>query len=178
MPKLYLFFYRSLKSHLPTQPKDRGSALVAINEWLAYFNVRWNNFRVAGGQEVVVKIQPVDFSSSGSFRELDVTTRKCRFHDELNVGEMFRYRTNAGCTFQCRLEFAIMTAGCLPWNYPMPPNLRSANNAYMCKSSLDSSHNFLAKFEAAMSVPKATEECQCDSDCEHVDYTLQVMEVF
>ncbi len=78
-------YFSSLKSQLPTQPADRASALVAINEWMSYFNVRWNHFEITGGKEILLTIKPVEHTGSDKFRALDIATRKCRYPDETQV---------------------------------------------------------------------------------------------
>ena len=75
--------YRSLKSLAVGLPKDKGAAKVAINEWLSYFNVRLNHIEITGGQDVIIKLEPVKHVASEIFRELSLDKRKCKFPDEV-----------------------------------------------------------------------------------------------
>ncbi len=48
---------RSLRNLVPTLPKKKGSARIAVNEWLSYYNVRINHLEVVAGTEAVIKIK-------------------------------------------------------------------------------------------------------------------------
>ncbi len=70
---------RTLRNKISTQPRARGSAVISINEWTAYFNVRLNNLEVLAGQDVVISLTPVVHATTPSFRKLPVPDRKCFF---------------------------------------------------------------------------------------------------
>ena len=70
---------RNLQPHLQNR---RGSALLAINEWLSYFNVRMKQIQVRAGTEVIIKVDPVHNVVSDAFRNLDREERGCLLHDE------------------------------------------------------------------------------------------------
>ena len=36
-------------------------------------------------------------------------------------GSMFRSYRQQGCQFECRLRNSAKRAGCVPWDYPLPP---------------------------------------------------------
>ena len=71
-----------MRNSQPHFQARRGSALVAINEWLSYFNVRMNQIQVRAGTEVIIKVEPVHHVVSDEFRELDQEERGCLLHDE------------------------------------------------------------------------------------------------
>ena len=74
---------KSLRNTLMHLPKQRGSALVAVNEWLSYFNVRVNHLEILAGREAIIKVEPTSHVATESFRELK--RRKCIFRDEKPV---------------------------------------------------------------------------------------------
>ncbi len=43
------------------RPKRKGKALVAVNEWLSYYNVRINHLEVVAGKEAIIKIKPTRY---------------------------------------------------------------------------------------------------------------------
>ncbi len=49
---------RSLRNKVVTLPKKKGSALIAVNDWLSYYNVRLNQLEVAAGTEAVIMLKP------------------------------------------------------------------------------------------------------------------------
>ena len=71
-----------MRASLPHIQATRGSAFVAINEWLSYFNVRMKQVEVRAGTEVIMKVEPVDHIVSDAFGELDRAERECRHKDE------------------------------------------------------------------------------------------------
>ncbi len=75
-------YSRSLENHINHSPEKRGSALVSVNEWTNYYSVRTNPVRILGGQEVILKLDPVQHVGSDKFRALDIKHRKCLFRDE------------------------------------------------------------------------------------------------
>ena len=79
---IQISFARSMRASLPHIQATRGSAFVAINEWLSYFNVRMKQVEVRAGTEVIMKVEPVDHIVSGAFGELDRAERECRHKDE------------------------------------------------------------------------------------------------
>ncbi len=62
--------------------KRKGSAKVAVNEWLSYFNVRINHVEIVAGQETIVTVQPTQHVATEAFRAMDVDERGCRFPEE------------------------------------------------------------------------------------------------
>ncbi len=47
--------------------------------------MRWNNFEVSGGQDVVVEIEPEEHAATQAFKGLDPATRKCLLPTEARV---------------------------------------------------------------------------------------------
>ena len=79
---------RSLASHLVMLPKRKSAALLAVNDWMSYFNVRTNHFQVRPGQRIDIVIQPTKHVATEAFRKLDFEDRKCFFRDEPEVRKM------------------------------------------------------------------------------------------
>ena len=63
-------------------PRKKSSALVAINGWDSYYNVRINNFNIVAGQETVVKVTPTKHTATSGFRSMALSKRQCLFSDE------------------------------------------------------------------------------------------------
>ena len=77
-----MLLFRSMRASLPHIQATRGSAFVAINEWLSYFNVRMKQVEIRAGTEVMMKVEPVRHVVSDGFRELDQEERGCLLQDE------------------------------------------------------------------------------------------------
>ena len=76
---------RNLKSYDEEIGRVRGSAMIAINEHLSYYNVRMKPVMVLAGQEVQIKVRPTKHMTSERFREFGTDVRKCLFPDESQV---------------------------------------------------------------------------------------------
>ncbi len=75
--------------------KTKGSALVAINEWSSFFNVRTKPVQVLAGQSIQIKIKPTVHVASDEFKKLGVDQRKCLFPHERTVNnKAFLDRSN------------------------------------------------------------------------------------
>ena len=64
--------------------------MVAINEWLSYFNVRLNYLQIFAGQETVISLKPTRIRTSDSFGRLSVEKRGCLYRTE-NLSEVKTY---------------------------------------------------------------------------------------
>ena len=64
---------------------ESGSAGIAVNEWLAPYNMRMAQIEVKAGLETKIKIIPKYRSASEDIRSLDPTVRGCLFQDEAEV---------------------------------------------------------------------------------------------
>ena len=71
-----------MRASQPHFQATRGSAFVAINEWLSYFNVRMKQIEVRAGTEVIIKMEPVHHIVSEDFRNLVQEERQCLLHEE------------------------------------------------------------------------------------------------
>ena len=69
--------------------KKKGNLLLALNNWSTYFNVHINQVDLRAGTEVIVKITPVEHSTSQEFRDLSIEDRKCRYTHENEVSRNF-----------------------------------------------------------------------------------------
>ena len=74
---------RSLFNHLAFLPNVKGTAMLAVNEWLSYYNVRTKPIKILAGQDVQIKLKPTFHRTSTMFRELTKEQRKCLYPDEL-----------------------------------------------------------------------------------------------
>ncbi len=153
-------------------PKRKNSALVAINEWLASFNVHTDGHKISPGQKTVMTVQPMSVVATERFRALNIAKRGCRFpHETLGNGSMFKTYDQRSCRFECRLEYAAAEAGCVPWDMP-DPNLGEWD---ICTSV---GENNLGKFDDAMGSDAALDNCGCLPNCEGTDYGLKVLSAF
>ncbi len=64
----------------------RGSANVAINQYLSYYNVRMKPVPVMAGQEVQIKVRPTYHMVSPIFEQMSLESRKCLLKNEVKVG--------------------------------------------------------------------------------------------
>ena len=71
--------------------------------------------------------------ASEKFKAAGKKHRGCRFPNEQSRPSMFKRYSQSGCLFECRLKYAIVKAGCIPWDYPVPSGIDE--RAYpMCTS--------------------------------------------
>ena len=63
----------------------KGSAQIAINEWLSQFNVRVTQIEAPAGMETRIKITPTFRSAMDNIKALHPKDRHCQFHDEVKV---------------------------------------------------------------------------------------------
>ena len=83
-------FNRSWESFTVSQQRRgpatlKGSAKIAINEWLSQFNVRGAQIEAPAGMETKITITPTFRSSSHNIKVLHPKYRQCLFHDEVKV---------------------------------------------------------------------------------------------
>ena len=86
---------------------------------------------------------------------------------------IFNAYWNKGCQFECRLRFAALSTGCIPWDYPVPEDLRSID---ICLSMHDGK-NLLKEFNLKMEDPDSVKGCDCLPDCEETTYETQVSKI-
>ena len=96
--------------------------------------------------------------------------RKCHFPHEWQKGHkssMFQGYTRPGCQFECHLEQIMNSAGCLPWDFPVPnPGSNGTAEVDICRGER------LQNFEKLMNSDLV--ECECPPDCNYVQYDTQV----
>ena len=63
----------------------KGSARIAINEWLSQFNVRMAQIEAPAGMETKIMVTPTYRSASPNIKVLEPEDRHCRFLDEVKV---------------------------------------------------------------------------------------------
>ena len=77
---------RSFDSFTNFKPKMiKGSARIAINEWLSQFNVRMAQIEAPAGMETKIMVTPTYRSASPNIKVLEPEDRHCRFLDEVKV---------------------------------------------------------------------------------------------
>ncbi len=76
--------FRSLSKYFAILPKRRGEAMIAINQFDTYYNVRARPIKIMAGQGVHLMIQPTKHASTGAFRKLSVDSRKCLYPEEVS----------------------------------------------------------------------------------------------
>ena len=65
--------------------KRKGKILIAVNEWLTFYNVRVNQLSLITGREILLKIKPTQHTASQSVKSLPIESRKCRLTTENHV---------------------------------------------------------------------------------------------
>ena len=65
--------------------KKKGTIMVAINEWLTFYNVRVNQINLMTGREMLVKVKPTQHTASERVKALSIESRKCRLPTENHV---------------------------------------------------------------------------------------------
>ena len=59
--------------------------MLAINEWISYYNVRLNPLDLIAGHEYIINVQPVQHIATNQVKDYDVQARKCLFPEEHKV---------------------------------------------------------------------------------------------
>ncbi len=86
---------------------------------------------------------------------------------------MFHTNDEKSCLFHCKLKYAYSKAGCIPWDYPQPPDIEGS--AEWCNvSSTNVITNPIDAFERAMDSSEASASCNCKPNCEQIVYETQV----
>ena len=65
--------------------KKKGNILIALNEWLTFYNVSVNQINLITGREMLLKIKPTQHTASQSVKALPIESRKCRLTTENHV---------------------------------------------------------------------------------------------
>ena len=73
--------------------KRKGKILIAVNEWLTFYNVRVNQINLITGREILLKIKPTQHTASDSVKALSVKSRNCRLTTENHVSFDVTLRT-------------------------------------------------------------------------------------
>ena len=80
---------RSFQSFVDYNVQDsknvKGSAQIAINEWLSQFNVRTVQIEAPAGMETKITVTPAYRSASPNIKVLRPKDRQCQFLDEVKV---------------------------------------------------------------------------------------------
>ncbi len=157
-----------MRNHILAYRKRKGSAKVSIKSWLSYFDVRMNHVEVRGGQDMLLKVQPVHHYATDAFRALYPEKRHCLFAEELDtdMDGLFNKYDERACHFDCRMRYAVGKSGCVPWDYPA-----FENDALPICTSLPP--NRLSAFERAMNSNESLQGCRCLPDCQQVLFKTQ-----
>ena len=80
---------RSLKSFSDWVPDDsrtvKGSARIAVNEWLSQFNMRMAQIKAPAGMETKITVTPTYQTASVKIKGLKPKDRHCQFLHEVQV---------------------------------------------------------------------------------------------
>ena len=50
--------------------------------------------------------------------QLSISQRKCRFPEENEILKIYSNYTKSGCLMECKIDYALRTCGCIPWDFP------------------------------------------------------------
>ena len=88
---------------------------------------------------------------------------------------MFKQYKQLGCMFECRLKYAIINSGCIPWNYPVPGGMNEAEfDVCVAHIQKENDTSNLALFHILMESEESMVNCNCIPDCEQVTFEPQV----
>ena len=114
--------YRYLSTFHHEYERKSGSATLAINEWISYYNVRLNPLDLIAGHEYIIKVKPVQHIATNRVKGYDIHTRKCQFPEENQVKQSFFiffeiehhkscFRTKKACLGSITKQDASLSAG-------------------------------------------------------------------
>ena len=83
--KLNLLCYRHLSTFHGEYERKRGSAILAFNEWISYYNIILNPLDLKAGHEYIIKVKPEKHIANHQIKDYDVQSRKCLFPEENEV---------------------------------------------------------------------------------------------
>ena len=116
---------------------------------------------IRAGYKYTWKIQAMEIEPSDDLRSLDLESRKCRFTDENEGLDIFKFYTKAGCDFELMVKKAQGICNCVPWYIPW-----NSNERY---SICDFNGNLC--FKAFMKANKSLVEEKCLPNCHEVQFT-------
>ena len=95
---------------MPKLAPLRGAAAVSFNDIASYMNVRENHIVAWAGQEIQVKVRPVNHVASEDFRWISPEKRGCLFPNEVasyKDSSIQRVYNEKACRFECKLLHAV-----------------------------------------------------------------------
>ena len=82
----FALFHRTLEFFADYNSRIlKGSAKIAINEWLSQFNVRMAQIEAPAGMETKISVTPTYRSAAPEIKVIQPKDRSCRFLDEIKV---------------------------------------------------------------------------------------------
>ena len=149
--------------------------MVLVMKVLGKIRCNTHQIEIKSGTSTVIRIKPVQHLATESFKMETIEDRSCRFTHELGANtSMFKQYKQLGCMFECRLNYAITSSGCIPWNYPVPGGLEESNFDICVANSYGLNSSNLALFQQLMDSEESMANCECSPDCEQVTYEPQV----
>ena len=67
---------------MPRKTRHKTTALLAVNPFASYFNVRTRPVEVIAGREVIIQVTPTLHRATDQFKAMDAGSRKCLLPDE------------------------------------------------------------------------------------------------
>ncbi len=104
-------------------------------------------------------LSPKEVFTEDRVENIARSSRQCLFSWESSELKLFRNYTQAGCLFECKLQKAERTCGCVPWDYPQLPE-----PALVCSKNGENC------FQAEFSQLRVTDACDCPSSCTYTEY--------
>ena len=147
------------------------------------------------GKHTSIRVKQVQHVATTRFMDHDLQSRQCRFSNE-NPGflkvlkllttsfaifvstdehSIFKKYSQAGCIFECSLNFAIASVECVPWDFPVPFKWQDVQLAICTSINQDPTNdkNKLVLFHEAMNNDSNLRTCDCMPDCEATIYDTQ-----
>ena len=169
--------YKDLKSGMEWNNTRKTKFSISIHEPHDIPEVRgWNNEIMVAptGKITTIKIIQSQLKTADSAREVEVTKRKCRFHDEHDDLHSVKWHSKVNCLFDCNVKFAEKRCGCRPWDYPITSQESKAsaeNPTRICEFFGSSCFNMALEDNVASQCNK-----KCVPGCEEINYGFFITE--
>ena len=77
----------------------------------------YDPIELEAGNEYYVEVYPIGQVSNEDFKAMNYEQRKCKLEDEVDDRSIFKKYTESNCKYECHVEIARETCGCVPWEY-------------------------------------------------------------
>ena len=161
---LYGNFQRKIALHLDMgtmEIQKPTNFLFGISNMHEYFGMKSSRKLIQGGYKVTWKVQAMEIIPSEDLRSLPLTSRQCRFIDEYENLDLFRFYTSTACDFERGLKRAQNVCKCTPWYIPS-----SSHERY---SICDLYGNLC--FKSFMKKNVTEDSSECLTNCHEIQFT-------